>query len=338
MPTPADTFWRVTLLLACSLATISGQTGQDTFPGCKKYKNVPIPREDQPTPEQAKALADCSSADLYYGFDHPAAPVKARLCAYAESAREENGVLVGKSILTMIYANGRGATRNFDLALRFACEANAFPGESERRIPHLEQLKAQNWSGSDFDFCDDIGDSMFAAFCSEKDYKFAAAKRRKQLNAILAKWSNAERQAFVNLQKAASAFFESRQKNEVDQSGTSRYTAAFSEQSELEESFFSALSGFEAAKMPNFTSAGFTKADTELNAAYAKALKLAARPGRQGTINVDGIRETERLWLKYLVAWVAFARQKYPQVTADSWRGWLTEERTKQLQDLLLDY
>jgi uncharacterized protein YecT (DUF1311 family) len=333
-----QTIWKATLLFALSSATIFGQPPDELPPACKKYRTVPIPSGDQPTPQQAKALADCSSKDFYYGFDHPSDPMKARLCAYAEIARGDNDLLSGTAILTMVYANGRGAIRNFDLALRFACEATAFPGESARRIPHLEQLKAQNSKGSDFDFCDDIADSMHASFCSEKDYKIAAAKRRKQLDAITAKWSTADKQAFVKLQQAAMAFFEARQKDEVDQSGTSRYTSAFSEQSELEDGFVTALSGFEGGKLPNLTSAAFAKADAALNAAYAKALKLAARPARQGTITVEGIRGTERLWLHYLVAWVAFARQKYPQVTADSWRGWLTEERTIQLQGLLLDY
>ena len=45
----------------------------------------------------------------------------------------------------------------------------------------------------------------------------------------------------------------------------------------------------------------------------------------------DGMRETERLWLAYLVAWIQFARQKYPSVSADSWRTWLTQQRLEQL-------
>ena len=338
MSTAMLTMWKPTLLLALSSATAFVQPPDELPPACKKYKTVSIPSSDRPTPEQAKALEDCSSEDLYYGFDHPPDPTKARLCAYLEITSGDNALLSGTAILTMVYANGRGAIRNFDLAIRFACESSAFPGEAARRIPHIEQLKAENWKGSDFDFCDDIADSMHASFCSEKEYKIAEAKRRKQLDAIIAKWSTEDKQAFVKLQQAAKAFFEARQENEVDQSGTSRYTSGFSVQSELEDGFVSALSGFEGGKLPNFTNAKFTKADAALNAAYAKAMKLAARPNRQGTITVEGIRETERLWLRYLVAWVAFAKQKYPQVTADSWRGWLTEERTTQLQGLLLDY
>jgi hypothetical protein len=40
-------------------------------------------------------------------------------------------------LLTMIYANGKGAARNFDLALKFACEVDGAPAENGYRLEHL---------------------------------------------------------------------------------------------------------------------------------------------------------------------------------------------------------
>jgi hypothetical protein len=128
---PTSTVWTTTLLLAISLVS-----GQELPEACRKYKNVPIPSGDQPSPRQAKTLAECSSVNLYYGLGGPADPDKARLCAYAEIAGKQRGddeYFLGPAILAMAYANGKGATRNFDLALRFACAADSL-GSAGARI------------------------------------------------------------------------------------------------------------------------------------------------------------------------------------------------------------
>ena len=79
-------------------------------------------------PAEEKALAKCVSADLYFGFGQPADPVKARKCAYAEMDRDAKAPIGGKAILMMVYANGNGATRNFDAAIKLACSIGGAPG------------------------------------------------------------------------------------------------------------------------------------------------------------------------------------------------------------------
>src|SRR5260370_35756380 len=126
-----------------------------------KYKSVPIPSLDQPTPQQAKALAKCSSMNLYYGLGAPADPVRARLCAYTElgEKRANDDYFLGADTLMMVYANGRGVARNLDLALRFACEGNTMP-DSGSRVQHLVELKPKNSKEPDFDVCEDLPRSV----------------------------------------------------------------------------------------------------------------------------------------------------------------------------------
>src|SRR6185312_9247714 len=84
---------------------------------CASVKDVELPAADRPTPAEEKALAKCVSADLYFGFGQAADPAKARKCAYAEMDRGDKTAIGGKAILMMVYANGNGATRNFDAAI-----------------------------------------------------------------------------------------------------------------------------------------------------------------------------------------------------------------------------
>jgi hypothetical protein len=337
---------KVALLLAFSLAASFGQPGQDLSQKCKKYKEVDLPKKDEPTEEDKSSQAmECSPMESYYGFDALSDPEDARRCALLQVTGQRRATSYTPLVLTMIYANGKGASRNFDVALRFACESLEMSPELKSSVERIEKLKAQHWNSSDYDVCDGIpdrtasgSDGMVVSFCSERKERFAAAARHKQLLAIRSKWSTADSQAFDKLQKAANDFFDSRSDLEVDQSGSGRSIMVSSERSGLDRDFESALLRFESGSLPHFTSAEFTKADAELNALYNGALKEAARRDRKGTITADGIRTTERAWLHYLVAWVAFAHQKYPQVTADSWRCWLTQERIKQLHELPLGY
>jgi uncharacterized protein YecT (DUF1311 family) len=107
---------------------------------------------------------------------------------------------------------------------------------------------------------------------------------------------------------------------------------AYENYSELLDDLVSALARFEKGEMPHFTHADFIKADRELNQVYTEAMKERRDADQQAPpeahrATADGMRKTERLWLAYLVAWLQFARQKYPAVTEDSWRTWLTQQR-----------
>ena len=138
----------VTVMLIPALLTLTGSpatAGSRTANWqelCRQAAAVRFPAEDRPAPELLKGLQDCSSYDLYYGFNGQPDPERARLCAYAELNRPgENGPFQGEAMLITIYANGVGAKRNLDLALKLACKEGWAPAEIEGRVQHLAELK-----------------------------------------------------------------------------------------------------------------------------------------------------------------------------------------------------
>jgi hypothetical protein len=306
---------------------------------CKKYASVRIPPGDQPTAAQVKALGDCDLGDLYYGSSQPPDYVKARLCAYAEIARNESRPgFDGPTMLMMVYANGKGVARNFDLAMRFACQA---PSYTSARLQHLEKLKAENWRGSDFDYCDDVGLGQEWDLCQINLERYADAKRKKQMAAIMSKWSAPNRQAFAKVEQAEKEYTDALQRYELDtNNGTSWHAVSRGMLSDTPETTLSVLSRLESGKVPDSKTTGFAKADAELNAVYNEKIRELKKREVDGTLNAairaDGVRETERVWLKYLVAWIAFVQMKYPLAPADSVRTWLTEARIKQIDQLMI--
>jgi uncharacterized protein YecT (DUF1311 family) len=84
----------------------------------------------------------------------------------------------------------------------------------------------------------------------------------------------------------------------------------------------SALERFEHSELPRFSEDDLTKADAELDLAYQKIQKnpkfhyLGATQG--------GIKETQRAWIAYRDALVRFEQVRFPAMSQESWKTWLT--------------
>jgi len=191
---------------------------------CRQAKGAKPPPEDLPDAAARAALKDCDSEKLYYGIGMPADPAKARQCAFLERERDDpegGGSFSGEVMLMTIYANGVGARRDFDLATHYACQLDGAPAEMDYRIQHLAELKAKNWQGHDFDFCNAITSGYAQGQCAVHEAEVADARRDARLAALTAPWTPAEKAALAKLQAAEAEFVEALDA-EVDLSGTGR--------------------------------------------------------------------------------------------------------------------
>jgi hypothetical protein len=328
------------LLSLSSVAFAQQQQRNNERPAaCDQYDKLQVPASDLPTPDERKALASCNSEHLYLGIGHPADPVKARKCAYIEREAGKGipEVVFGAAgMLTMIYANGKGAARNFDLALKFACEFDS-PPENDLRFEHLLKLKNENWTGDDFNLCDDQrGSEFWLRACLKPESDKEQAVRTHKVSAITKKWTAAEKTAFRELQKAATASFEASALNEVDLEGEiGRAIDREVAETSLNDGFVIDLQQFEAGRLPEFTALEFSKADAELNSIYSKIQSDPKNNIEEGTsVTPEGVKIAQRAWLRYREAWVKFGHVKYPSVTPESWKTWLTQERVEILKNL----
>jgi uncharacterized protein YecT (DUF1311 family) len=301
---------------------------------CRAVKTREPPRADRPDSATAASLEQCDSAALYYGIGMPADPVKARQCAFVEREAGDDTVMGGSIMLMTIYANGVGARRDLDVATHLSCGLEGAPFESDGRARHLQQLKAEGWTGSDFHYCDDVTSGLAMGYCAGHQERIDGAKRAVALATLTARWSAAERQALATLQAAHDAYVEAHGGGEVDLTGTARAALAIGAEEALRDEFLDMLKGLSAGTAPRATSAGYRTADAALNAAYRKRLALAqADDAVPGAVTRAGIRGAQRAWLRYRDAFLAFARLKFPSAPGDSLAAWLTDQRTKILAE-----
>jgi uncharacterized protein YecT (DUF1311 family) len=341
MPGPAfkSGFWRAILLVmaAASPAWAAPDEQSDTpLPAdCGALKKLSLPLEDAPPASMASSLKGCSSEDFYFGIGVPKDPIRARQCAYVERQNPDNGwpnLFTGTGMLMTIYANGIGAPRNFDIAMKFACELGGAPAEEEGWLAHLQKLKGEDWQGEDFSPCDDITSGAAMGFCEAHEAKLADAARKTKLAEITAHWPSAERKAFSALEKAKNTYANAVADNEVDMSGTARGALSIAAREAEDEQFLVTLEKVISGNLSSVSQADLGETDNKLNALYGKIQKKRDTSD-WGTVTKEGIKKTERAWLIYRDAFVDFAKRNFPSVAPESLKRVLTEDRIKALEN-----
>ena len=334
------------LLLAGAVQAYSQLEDADaaTQTRCAEYLRTPLPAEaaEAPVPN---AWPGCNSVSSYLGIGTKVDYATARKCAWKERLAIQAGleprysvasVFGGSAMLTVLYANGQGVEPNKALALRFACEAGGAPAEIALRLQDLESLSDKG--RSHFNFCDDVTSGFMEGFCAAYGTELADQERSASLNAISAKMTQTEREAFDQMLKAERTYARAHAAGEIDLSGTARAMYQIDAEQTLQDDLLAALRQFDAGRYPTGSAAAYREADARLNVAYRKALYGAGEHKTEyGAVQPEGIRQAERAWLKYRDAWIAFAKLRYPQVPSTPWLILLTKDRTSILDGSFCD-
>ncbi len=300
---------------------------------CISVKDTQPPQTDLP-PLKSSSTVKCNAIDLYYETknskqNNKEAWKKVMHCAFTENSSE---------VLMMLYANGFGVSKNVNLAIKYACKVGGAPAEVDGRVMHLTGMKDDEDDGV-FDLCDDITSGFMQGVCTSISEQ-QEQKARSALQAeIVNKFSKIQQEAFNKLMVSLTDFAKHRGNDETDTSGSGRAAFMIEAEAEVKDRFLSDLEKFESGNTPRFTNDEFSSLDKELNQLYQKIMrtKIEGADGLigYGTVTKDGIKQTQKSWLKYRDAWVNFGRTRYPSVDDHSWMGHLSKHRIDQLKVLL---
>ncbi|MDH5180354.1 MAG: DUF1311 domain-containing protein [Gammaproteobacteria bacterium] len=300
-----------------------------TVDRCVEAGKLQPPAADLPSAEEKTRLSKQEgNCDAYqHGIDVAQDYTKYRKCLLSESYVDNAG-------LAEIYANGWGVKRQPLLALSLVCHGSGVPAELEGMVETLYTTREEPVLHKPFLFCDHVTSGMNGGICSARAEAVRQAERRKEIGALQAGWTEQQRKLFMSAFEKADIFWDTHSSEEQDMSGTARASIAIAEHAELKEAFLTAIRGFEAGRFP--AAGNFKQVDAELNTIY-RQIMAKEKPEQYGTVTKQGIRDTQRKWLRYRDAFVKFALQRYPGKTADYWRNWLTVNRNAQLKVFLED-
>jgi len=305
---------------------------------CRQAMAQPLAARTPAGPLTQDELKDCDETALYYGQGAKPDYAAALQCGWFERAHPQNGdanLFHGPGVLAMLYANGRGVPRDYDLAIRFACEIDwAANAEFESRVGHLERLRETHPPNASFDLCDDITSGASQGFCASVRSTGRDVVRDGQIAAIVARFPPAAKSAFLSLQSTESAFEDARVSGEVDASGTARAALQLDEQARLADQFLINLQRFGSGSIPPASATDLSTLDRMLNEVYQKIQHSPASKWEYGTIKPEGIRDTERKWVALLESWTVLGRIAYPNLSRERIRAQLIRLRLHQLRSL----
>jgi uncharacterized protein YecT (DUF1311 family) len=98
----------------------------------------------------------------------------------------------------------------------------------------------------------------------------------------------------------------------------------------LRKQFLDDLQRFARGSAPPATAEDVKKLDAQMNAVYQKVTQPAVT--FHGTIKPEGVRETQRTWLRVRDTWMEFAKAAYPRLAPERVEAQLIRLRLNQLQ------
>jgi uncharacterized protein YecT (DUF1311 family) len=307
-----------------------GYSSEDSFQvidRCFEAGPPKMPVSDLPTSVEKKQFlqskAECGSYNE--GVDQERDLVSFRKCLLSQEDQDNVS-------LAEIYANGWGVKRNAMLAIALVCRGSMVPAELEGMVNTLYSTKSEDRLRTEFTFCDHATSGLSGGFCAAEAEKIEAKKRSKEVTKISEKWSDSQKLAFFKLKTAAEDFFDESASSEQDLSGSGRAQFVINEQAAMKQDFMSSLEAFEKGQLPS--DKDFAGADKELNRVYALVMKRKYEEG-PGAVTKEGIRSTQRKWVTYRDAWVEFGKSKYPEITTEAWKAWLTKKRIAKLKEFV---
>jgi hypothetical protein len=297
---------------------------------CRAVAQAAPPAADRPDAATAAALANCDAEALYYGIGVTRDPARARLCAFTRNPTDQMlEPFAGRAMLMTIYANGEGAARNLDVAIRLACTLEgAEPAEYDRRVTHLAALRDRHWQGRDFSYCDDIDPGLGTGLCASHKAALVRPRREAAQRALIARWSPEQREAYEPLRRAFEEFVAASANGDLARGGSSYASLRGRLEQGLRDQFADMLQRLDSGRAPSFTSGQLRTEDLQLNQAYQARLADERQFDAPG-ISAESIQNAQRAWLRYRDAFLAFAAVKYPRVPRDSLAAWLTQNRSQ---------
>jgi hypothetical protein len=317
----------------CATAQLAAQR-QSQNPVCAAAEKVSIPAAD--LPPVPTDLDKCDPLELQSRPSHPVDLRAVRYCAYTardvkstEQDDKDMDHIGGNAGLAMIYAGGKGVAPNVPLAERFACDIKGGWDDGTEVAEMLEAKRKEGKNSIDFDICENPSGRQLNYLCLLRNQNRVAdevALAEKRFNT----GSPQQRSAFQRLLVARKAYLDARDTEEPRGSpGIAQND--MQDEIDIDREWVQTLGEFADGKVPDYTVAEFRHADAALNQSYHWALQDTAKCSDEFCLKPEELRHTERLWITYREQWVAYAALRWPSISADSWRMWLTLERIENL-------
>ena len=141
-----------------------------------------------------------------------------------------------------------------------------------------------------------------------------------------------QRLAFNVLLVAFSTFRDAHLRHETCHTAESCIERRASERTRYDHDFLLMAHGFSPGPAPTFTSDDLVAADGTLNSYFEKVSGiLPVTCSGSNCLSQSTFREVQRDWIRYRDAWITFGTLRWPTISSETWRTYLTQQRSAQM-------
>ncbi|CAO4839345.1 MAG: hypothetical protein CNLJKLNK_00931 [Holosporales bacterium] len=289
-------------------------------------ENIP----DSDLPENPEALEN-EDPEIYYYQEKPDY-VKARHVAYAvlnKLLREKgrnirmNTINAGwetlgpLSVLMMVYTNGQGVKRNFDLGIFFAALIEIPDGGD--RVESIRARKEQNCQDDDFRLKNTITSGAASSYISGLEVKMEKLKIKNIFSDLTRGWNSDEINMFEKLWKQIECYARLRGDCETFTGSARQAICDDAYQSTLYD--FIRLLQDMGTKIDHYSLKDITFLDNQLNVVYKKLMSEESVRNldfgcekEEIEMMTNKLKQAQRSWIKVRDAFLKFAQKKYPDI------------------------
>lgn len=275
-------------------------------------------------------------ADSYPGFTIDTCEVAFKNDDQIKKCIFEKG---GEIDLAILYANGRYVKQDLPKALMYVCHGDvSAPMERFSMVRTLRKAIKEGKLEKAFDYCNHATASHSTAYCFVRKEEKVFQKIDQALGALRKTFTTEQKEKYDSLLKKALVFFETRAHNEQDLSGSARSIFITEWERDQRQWLLETLTAFEANEAI-IAKADFSVLDRAMQEEYLKALKRAYPENYSfgGYIERKNIETTQQIFAPYRDAFAQFIHLRYPTISLDAAKAWITNVRTEQLKEILVE-
>lgn len=231
---------------------------------------------------------------------------------------------------------GRFGSPNPKLVLQLVCRGGFVPME----LGYAVDAAYINWKANkvfEFNVCDYVGSGSGLSYCSEKAEKDANKEYLLRINELSSKLKNNAGGLLMNSFSVAGRFIEEKAWKEELHSGSGY--AAWTRDSIMQQKkeYLDLIEKINNDIRPDKLIQR-NDSDRILNKTYQAVInRLKKKPitSFNASIDEEGVRSVQRLWIQYRDTTAKLFSQILPSIDENTWKNWLTEIRIKELKQIV---
>lgn len=241
--------------------------------------------------------------------------------------------------IATLYANGQFVKQDFWKAISYVCQGNtSTPYELTSMVKTLFEATQTGRLKEKFDWCNHVSSSQSSSVCFLQKQDPVLKEMDRQFKDFSNSFTTEQKNAYDSLLKRAFEFFDTRAHSEQDLTGSLRSIFITEWDRDQKKWLLEVLESLEAGKL-KLEKADYPRINHEMQEEYKKLKEKLIESEKQDysfyrIFDKGSIESTQEDFLVFRDAFAHFIHIRYPNISFENAKSWITKIRIKQLKEL----